>query len=126
MSSPTTTGTFSEANGVPWVIGNNGGTTEFPWEGLIDDVAIFQRALPDEEILSIASGTTTSSTWVEPWVNLSRQDDGTLRVDFVGILETSPDLTPDNWSAIAPLPCSPYIFTPPPEASSLYFRARSR
>ncbi len=50
-----TTGTFLEVNSVPWNIGNTpgNGTIKFPWNGLIDEVEIFDRALTDAEIKAI-------------------------------------------------------------------------
>ena len=50
-----TTGTFLEVNAVPWNIGNmpGGGVERRPWDGLIDEVEIFNRALLADEIRAI-------------------------------------------------------------------------
>ena len=50
-----TTGTFLEVNSVLWNIGNTpgNGTIKFPWDGLIDEVEIFNRALSEAEIMAI-------------------------------------------------------------------------
>ena len=54
-SLPDTTGTFLEVNPVPWNIGNSpgGGTIKFPWDGFIDEVEFFNRALSAAEIRAI-------------------------------------------------------------------------
>ena len=50
-----TTGIFLEVNSVPWNIGNvpGSGSVRFPWDGLIDEVEIFNRALSATEIKAI-------------------------------------------------------------------------
>ena len=50
-----TTGTFVEVSSVPWNIGNvpGSGGIRFPWDGLIDEVEIFDRALTAAEIKAI-------------------------------------------------------------------------
>ena len=50
-----TTGTFVEVSSVPWNIGNvpGSGSIRFPWDGLIDEVEIFDRALTAAEIKAI-------------------------------------------------------------------------
>jgi len=45
------TGTFIEVNSATWTIGNTGSPTNlFPWNGDIDEVSIYERALSDQEI----------------------------------------------------------------------------
>ena len=49
-----TTGTYVEANPVPWNIGNtSGSSSKFPWHGLIDEVGIYNSALSSAEIQAI-------------------------------------------------------------------------
>ena len=55
-----TTGTFLEVNTVPWNIGNvpGSGGFRYPWDGLIDEVEIFDRALTEAEIRAIYEAGT--------------------------------------------------------------------
>lgn len=59
-----------------------------------------------------------------PQLKLTRLSDGSFLIDFVGVLETSMDLTPASWSAIEPPACSPYLFVPTPGTPAQFFRAR--
>jgi hypothetical protein len=48
------TGTFVEVNPIPWNIGNTSGLiSKFPWNGLIDEVGIYNRALSSAELQAI-------------------------------------------------------------------------
>ena len=71
-SLPDTTGTYQEPSVVPWNIGNTpgSGSNRFAWDGLIDEVEIFDAALtlPDVQAIFNAGSTgkcpltTTTST----------------------------------------------------------------
>jgi hypothetical protein len=54
-----TTSTYLEMQEVPWDIGNSPGSFKFPWNGLIDETSIYNRALSDEEIMGIFDAGTT-------------------------------------------------------------------
>lgn len=58
---------------------------------------------------------------VAPTIALRKEDDDSLVVEFVGILETSEDLI--RWKALDPQPTSPYTFIK--DTSRLFLRAAS-
>lgn len=58
----------------------------------------------------------------EPQLSITREPTGDIRVDYIGILEVSSDLSVNSWSLVDPIPPNPYVFEP--TSRQLFFRAR--
>lgn len=55
-----------------------------------------------------------------PRIMIQPEPSASMKVDFIGVLESSPDLI--NWSPVQPQPASPYRFTPAP-GGKLFYRS---
>jgi hypothetical protein len=58
----------------------------------------------------------------EPQISISMESNGTVRVDYIGVLESNVNLEDEPWNVVVPEPPIPYIFSPVGER--LFFRAR--
>jgi hypothetical protein len=88
------------------------------FDGIIDDLQVYNSTLTssDVQFLSANPGAIVGFPQI-----VIRRSSSQIVINFVGVLQESPDLT--QWIDIDPQPQSPWSFTP--SARNAFFRART-